>query len=107
MGARYRPGLAALVLCLTVSAGCSSGDRPTAAATPPATTAAASAPTTTMQLTGPLHDPDRITADDRVAIEAIGASAAGEPAHAHGHSQVPVTIAVPFFTGDGAMFNDQ
>lgn len=65
------------------------------------------ATTSTVEPSGPLHDPDRVTASDRTAIERLAASGAGEPDHGHGHGQVPVTVAVPLLTGDAAIFAEQ
>lgn len=75
--------------------------------TPEASAAATAATATTVERTGPLHEPDRITAADREAIERLAASGASEPEHAHGHSQVPVTVAAPLLTGDAGTFAQQ
>lgn len=94
---------------------CDGAARRSVAATPPAAASSADTPptstststSTSTPLSGPLHDPGRITAEDRVAIDALGASGAVEPDHAHGHAQVPVTIAMPLLTGDRATFEYQ
>ncbi len=56
--------------------------------------------------TGPLtpRDPDRITPEDRAAIEALGASTAGEPHDGHGHDHTTEPFEAPLLTGDKAVF---
>ena len=98
----------AAVASLTIGVACDAGDRSAPADEPAvASTVASTSTSTTVVLTGPLHDPGRIDDDDRAAIAALGASGAGEPEHAHGHSQVPDTIATPLLTGDLAIFEHQ
>lgn len=92
--------MAAVLLGSIVAAGCGVSE-PSERST--------SSTTSTVELTGPLHDPERIDARDRQAIESLAASGAGEPEYGDGHvhSQVPVTVATPLFTGDAATFAQQ
>lgn len=57
---------------------------------------------------GPMtpRDPERITLEDRAAIEAIGASGASDPSAAHGHTHATPSF-MPLLTGDAATFANQ
>jgi hypothetical protein len=109
IAASYRSTRVALLLGTALAlAACDAGTDRSAPAvdTVTAVDAGPSSPPTTV-LSGPLHDPERITESDRVAIAALAGTSAGEPTHAHGHSQVPDTIAVPLLTGNRAIFEHE
>ncbi len=102
----------ALVVAGMLLASCATDERPDAAALPLVAPAASLPPVDATPVTsvriGPLtpHDADRITAEDRAAIELLGTSAAGAPSDGGGHEHGAVAEA-PLFTGDKAIFEHQ
>jgi len=107
----------ALIAAGLLVASCATDERPDAASSPDVARAVSlppvdvdpstSGPVTSVRI-GPLtpRDADRITAEDRAAIELLGESGAGAPADGHGHEH-GAAVEAPLFTGDKAIFENQ